>query len=311
MHGSLSVPASEAGDLDCGNGRFDGVYYIVPPSSNISRVDAYFSSVIDNFSGQMNEFTGISGNRSIVETYYDYEGLPLLKNGLELYHKINKELPYYREEREKIFFVDNNSNSYSNYEVKQYNKKINPVDKHPLLGRIKRKQRTDLFSKLEKISNDVPTNLAARLRVEHTTLSYLISLHNVKVGEISVSVFHIDNYGIPNTSLLLKIEPVSGGKKYLSKEESSILANYLCSVSKGFGDNLPGVEPVIQFGYAEYNKMADEMLPIRNLLQSHPILFQVGQILVLTIIGFLFIYLLIGRYRQQGKCRTTIHIQNN
>lgn len=302
---SYAETANESGNLGCSSGRFENTYYLVPLNA-ISLADAFFNKTIASFPEQMSGFVGILGNRSIVETYYDFEDLPLLNNGLELYHKINNELPHYREEREKIFLKDNKTNELGYFEVRQYNKKISPIDKHPLLGKIKRKQRSKLFKKLESINVNIPEKITSRIRVEHTDLSFLIRLYDVDVSEISMSMFYIDNFGIPNTSLLLKLELAPERIKYLSDEEDAILANYLCQVSKGFGENLSGVMPVTQFGYAEYNKMADEMLPIRSLFKENPVLFQIGQILVLIVIGFLFIYLLLGRYKPQYKYRTIV-----
>ena len=248
------------------------------------------------------------GHRYRLETYFDFGGLDLLKKNIELVFSVNENLPEYRLDREKIFYRDNKIPSgVSVYEVKRYNKKVSPLDKHPLFGKIKRKERPNLIKALDYVSDEIPEGVVKKLSVDHEEIVYLIRHFGVETGAVTLDKFHISNFGIPNTSMLFKIEIYSDAEKKLTPYEKDQLNKFLCHIDFEFRKYLPHILGSSWFGYADYTKMANKMLPGRALFQQYPLLFYIGQILILSMVGFLFLYLIIGRYSRPAVFKRTTY----
>ena len=107
--------------------------------------------------------------------------------------------------------------------------------------------------------------------------------------------FHIDNFGLPNTSALIKFEMYNDVDIRLTEKEKKDLNFAFCRANEGFQKQFPEMVPKSGFGYADYHQLASEMLPSRVFFKKYPILFQLGQIAILCFIGFLVLYLFIGR----------------
>jgi hypothetical protein len=296
LAGGLTVEA-------CESQGFESAYYLVGVS-DAALAGTFFREVVETYES----LGGTMGHRYRVETYFDFRGLDLLKKSIELVFSVNENLPEYRPDREKIFYRDNKSPSdVSVYEVKRYNKKISPLDKHPIFGKIKRKERPNLIKALDYVSDEMPEGVVKKLSVDHEEIVYLIRHFGVETGAITLDKFHISNFGIPNTSMLFKIEIYSDAAKKLTPYEKDQLNNFLCHIDFEFRKYLPHILGSSWFGYADYTRMANEMLPGRVLFQKYPVLFYVGQILVLSIIGFFFLYLIIGRYSRHAVFKRTTY----
>lgn len=292
----------------CGNQDFRNAYYQVDVS-NVARASTFFLGMVENYFNDLEPFSAVVGNKFRVETFYDFEDLGILKNDKELYLSVNKKMPYYRAEREKVVFRSSKGVlSESNvFEVKRYNKKVSPLDKHPLIGMIKRKERPVLFELLKKTSEDVPEELLEELVVEHEEVIFLVTHYGVEYGAITMDKFHIVNYGIPNTTMLLKIEVYPDDLGRLTPGERSQLNEIFCNVDLGIRKQIPAITNTSSFGYPEYFKMANDLLPGRAFLRKYPVLFKLGQIIILSFIGFLFLYLMLGRYKKQISTKVTTY----
>lgn len=291
-------------DTRCDNAGFSSSYYLLD-DSDIGAVSRYFQQMEDAYFKDLQDFTGSIGHQQRVETYFDYLDLRILKNNQELLIAVNENLPGYRVEREWVTHRDNSKSpaSIRQYEVKRYNKKRSSLDKHPLFGRIKRKERPQLTNELNRLEEGSPDNLVKTLQIEHDEIVYLITHYGYPYAAVTLSKFYIASYGLPNTSTLLKIEKYDDAEKNLNTKERSNLNRVLCQVNQGVRHQFPNLQPVAWFGYADYQQIASKLMPTRDVFVRHPVVYTLGQIIVLSFMGFLIIYLLIGRYEKRENYR--------
>lgn len=305
---SAQLLSNEISADECGTNSFSSRYYLLD-ISNVSGVSAFFKEMEAEYFNEIRQIsgiTGIIGKRQRIETYFDFNDLRLLKYGKELLITEDEHLPDYRSGRKWITYRDNSRQPplIQRFEFKRYNKKISPLDKHPLLGSIKRRERSILTDELDKMGVDfIPAYLKKNFEVFHDEVVYLISHFGEPYASISLDQFHISSYGIPNTSTLLKIEKFYDNSDDLASSEKAALEKTLCRLNSNIRNSLPSHFSRDWFGYVEYNTIIKKLIPTRDLFQKYPLLFTLGQILILLIIGFLFLYLLIGRYEKRASYR--------
>lgn len=296
----------------CSIEDFKSTYYLINVA-DFGAVSSFYQGLSERYFDGIESFTGILGGRKRYEFYFDSEDLQLLKNGGELLISVEDNLPRYREEREKVVYRENVDNPYdiNEYEVKRYTKKVTPLDKHPLFGRIKRNERPIIFEKLKMLESISPERISERLKVEHDEIVFQISHYGVPTADIVLSKFHISNFGLPNTYTLLKFVQHDAAMAKLTEGEKKDLSLAMCQANRGFQAQFPHVKHVPWFGYANYHRLASEMLPSRTFFQNKLVLFQLGQIFVLCTIGFLLITLLLGRYQRGHTIRTISRSSNS
>jgi hypothetical protein len=284
----------------CNSQDSPNVYYQVDVA-DVEAVSRYYNTLSEDHFSKIDSFKAIKGKRKRTETFYDTRELMFLQNNIELLHIVETKLPLYREDRERVVYKNNNqANPFlKQYEVKRYNKRNTPLDKHPLLGKVKRKERPDLLALLSEQNKTTPLEIAQKLKVEHQEVVYLITHYGKPYAEINMDQIHIANFGVPNTNTLLKYHVYPDHMDDLNQQERDELYNAFCSARRVFEDRFPHLTPISRFGYAEYNAMATGMLPGRIFFQRHSWLFKLGQIFILTICGFLVIYLILGRYHKK------------
>ena len=236
------------------------------------------------------DFLSLLGQRDRITIFYDFDSLALHKANKELVHTLDNNLPDYRIEKEQISYRDKLSTPeiIQKFEVKKYNKKTSPLDKHPFFSRVKRKDRSILIDHLSTVSTDSAESISESLQIESIEKVRLISLFGTPHAAVTLSQFTISNIGVPNTSMLLKIEIFNDEKNNLKKHEKEYLNNLFCHIDETFRNRFPHVKPYSWFGYIDYNKLATNYQPSRELFRQSPEIYSIGQIICLTFIGFLF-----------------------
>ena len=289
---------AEDSSLDpCDNQDFDNVYYLFDKNNFIAAGD-FFQLNDLSFPFERTNFKGLMGQRDRTTTFYDFDDLELHNANKELVYILDNNLPDYRVEKEQISYIDKltTPENIQRFEVKKYNKKVSPLDKHPLFSRIKRKERSILIDQLSTISKDPPDSISESLKIKSAEKVHLITLFGIPHAAITLSEFTISNIGVPNTSLLLKIEIFHDRSDELKKYEKKYLNTLFCRIDEKFHRQFPHIKPYSWFGYVEYNKLAENYQPSHALFRQYPEIYSIGQIICLTFIGFLFIYLILGRY---------------
>lgn len=311
----LNTALCHAAVSDCDLQTFNSKYYLVDVG-DINTVSIFYRQLSDEYFENLENYSRIVGRRTRQVAYYDSPNLALLANGMEISHILDKNLPNYREDKEKIIYrqKQNGTDITSTFLARTYKNKKEPLDKHPLLGLIKRKDRPGLMGTLESTLAIKPTDLKKTLTVDHNELVYLIEYLGITVGEIVLDEFHIHNYGVPNTSFLIKLNFHKTDVEALKPGESQQILDFFCKVDNDLNDRIPTITSKDQFGYSELSTIANEILPTRLLFLNYPMLVQLIQIILLSFIGFLFLYLLIGRYSKRTSFRsfsTTKNINRN
>ena len=303
---------AEYGEFPCNGLKSSNAYYLLG-IADIEEVSRYFQTLSESHFKEIESFSAIVGQRDRLVTFYDTKDLGLLNQGIELLHVVDKKLPAYREDRESIYYRDDNDSitDIKRFEVKRYNKKVAPLDKHPLFGRVKRNQRENLADSISQRINAAPETISPYLKVEHQEVVYLVSHYGSPYAEITLDKFHIINFGVPNTSTLIRYEIYPNSEFELTKRELDDLNAVFCSAQKEFTRRFPEIKPMSWFGYADYQRLATEILPSRVFFQRYPILFQLGQIAVLSFCGFLMIYLILGRYHKKVIYKVTKNNSRN
>jgi len=154
---------------------------------------------------------------------------------------------------------------------------------------------------LISLSKDSPETISESLKIKSIEKVRLITLFGVTHAAVTLSNFTISDIGVPNTSLLLKIEIFHDRQDNLKKQEKKYLNTLFCRIDEKFHRQFPHIKPYSWFGYVEYSKLATYFQPSRAYFRKYPEIYSIGQIICLSFIGFLFIYLILGRYSRQAS----------
>ena len=230
---ATSALAKDSSLNSCDNQYFDNVYYLFDKNDFIAAGD-FFQLNDLLFPFERTNFKGLLGQRNRITTFYDFDDLKLLNANKELVHTLDNNLPDYRVEKEQIIYIDKLTTpaTIKRFEVKKYNKKVSPLDKHPLFSRIKRKERSILIDQLSTISKDPPDSISESLKIRSAEILHLITLFGIPHAAITLSEFTISNIGVPNTSLLLKIDIFHDWLDELKEHEKKYLNTLLCRIDE-------------------------------------------------------------------------------
>ena len=294
---SPSSRASDTNNAFCESSEFSSRYFLLE-ANDVGLVSTFFGSFFEQYFQDFDPFLSKSGERSRIERYFDSRDLDLHENDAELVLIVDKNLPSYRAGRERIVFRDEINGVKFEFEVKKYNKKISAFDKHALFGKVRRKDRQMLIDKLKSIGLSSVNQVDETLQVNHEELVVLFSHFGTHLAEISLDKFHISNFGLPNTYTLLKFEIFKEKLSGLKANEKKQLNSAFCDLVNDFQHKFSSLKPVGSFGYEQYTDLANKLLPSRSFYQRYPVAFEFGQIFVLVLIGFLILYLFLGRYSQ-------------
>lgn len=303
---STNVLSDESSVASCEREGFQNSYYFIDVET-IADVSDFFVQIPDIYLISDDSYFSVEyGQRNRVETYFDDNNLNLLKFNRELVLILNEEIPEYKSEREEAVFRDNSTtpSNVISFEAKRYNKKSSALDKHVFFGRIKRRLRPQLIENLELLTGVSIANVGAELKVGHRETILMYRHYGKNYGAITLDRVHISNYGVPNTFSLLKFEINSKNQDQLKKIERENLHKVFCGASEQLKKHYPQMLMFNRFGYAEFYKLAENLLPTRRLFSQYPKVYELGQIIVLIMIGCLFLYLLIGRYSKHKGYRS-------
>ncbi len=298
-----NVWARDINNAECDRGEFSNVVYFLDVNS-IALVSKFFHQIPSAYFVRDDTLFEVSkGIKPRTEIYFDDNDFSLLKKKHELFVTEDINLPIYRTGREQVIFKDNNSGNFESFETKSYKKKVTPLDKHKLFGRIKRKQRQLLIDKLGAISTTTAEEFSTNFQVQHHEVVQFYRHYGVTYGTITLDQFDIADFGIPNTFSLLRFELYLDKMNQLQEKERTYLLEAFCNARSGFNSRFIDIPAALKFGYSEYHQLALDLLPSRSFFKKYPMLYQLGQIFILLIIGFLFIFLLVGRYRSRHSSR--------
>ena len=297
----------------CSGNYFQDSYYLFAPA-DFDKASRFYLSLPEQESSADHELKSLTGERLRTEIYYDDETASLLKSGVELSSSVIENLAGYDPERESIVFVDRTLDPVERirFQVRRYSRRTTELDKHPLFGKVKRGDRESLTGKLGSWLNTESVNaIRPSLEIEHRELNQLYRYFGIGYGAITLAEVNINVYGLDKYLVVLKFELFRDKIEALTELELQTLSGVLCDHEQAFRKTYPGLKPLPWLGYATYSRLADDALPHRNLFQRRPLIYKLGQVLVLAGFGFLVLYLLIGRYSRHVSYRISIRPGKN
>ena len=304
---AYSLPPPQV-TLPCNNRPFQNAYYLLTPP-DFHKASNFYLSIPDHDSSGDHELKNVTGERLRTETFYDDEDRSLLKSGAELSSSVIESLADYEAERETVVFIDHTIKPIerSTFVVRHYNRRATKLDKHPLFGKIKRSDRAPLIDKIASRANmHAQEDLQAALTIEHHGLSQLYRYFGIAYGAISLEEVNIKIFGMNKPYVVLKFELLQDKIQTLTNRELGDLSNVLCRNEVAFKQQYPEIPSFPWLGYSTYMKLADEALPHRSFFRKYPLLYKLGQILLLGFFGLLVLCLLLGRHSLPDHHRRSV-----
>lgn len=288
--------------LSCGN--FEDKYYFLD-HHNIIQASTFFQTLsIDGLEDKSQKLSSTIGRLNLSTQYFDTANLTLLKQHTGISQITNTNLPKYRPKREQIIWEA--SNQKRPIKVKNYNRKVDQYDKHPLLGKVRRKDRAPLIKELAELGISNPQELNKQLDIKTQIVTRQFRLYGEPVAEISIKNHEIENFGIPTRVTEFAIEKVYSPKKSILKaEEKKEISKLLCEIDSHLNDQVKGLQSKPNIGYPDLYSESIKKLPARHFFKTIPVAFKLGQALILSILGFLLITLIKGRYTKTSNEKKT------
>ena len=129
------------------------------------NIDSFFSTFPKSLSAIDDKLVVQITNYGYKNTYYDTHNLSLDHNNSLLYFQ-KDHIKSYDNKNDNIT-LSTNSQEDKKFISRNYNRKISPVDKHPLLGMIKRSERPLFIDELSKLGIESPLSLKKTITVIH------------------------------------------------------------------------------------------------------------------------------------------------
>ncbi len=231
-------------------------------------------------------------------SYFDTPDLQLLRSGKALlfHEKIrhNKQTPV-------DITLQLPGGKKSRFEAKNYRRKLTALDKHPLLGHIKRSERKPFLATLTTHGIATPLTLKPVLILDFNRKNFVIRKYTTPVLQIGFSAIETSAFGMGLYIYEFEIKP-TGCQENLS----------LNPMEQNFIDDLAGrfEQQVLtqQIGsittdrhYQRYWQAAREAFPLLDLTTRYPLLIALSQALILALIGGLLLWLILSRHATKGK----------
>ena len=244
-------------------------------------------------------------NQYIEEEFFDTDELTLLADNARLSIQTWKHLSNYNEQRRMV--IPGLPGSLNNtkrieFKTKNYNRKTNPVERHPLLGIVKRSERDVLLDSLSGLGITPVTRLVPSLRVIHENISFLLREFNQPYIQVVMERSTISAEGITTGHTTIRFEVLPAAKSEQDKESQKKLENSLVQAHCAFKTAFPGLKPAPQLDYQHYYQAALKKIPYLPWVIKYPHIFDIGQALLLTLMGVLPLYLVINR-QKLGKAK--------
>ena len=139
----------QSNSIICNDNYLVNSYYLIP-NKDIQSVAGFYNNAGPFLFLDTHLFSLYKVGRNRVDTYFDTQNLSLLGQKKELLISLDVDLPAYRLGKEQVISIDSAllPLRIAKYESKYYNRKLSSLDKHPLFGKVKRKERQTLMSSI-------------------------------------------------------------------------------------------------------------------------------------------------------------------
>lgn len=287
--------------------NFEGRDYLVPIHLS-GEVSEFYRNINATDFQNFPNLNGQEGRRLVRQEFFDDSDFHLASAGVEVWMQEIDGIREYREDKRKIFITDSDhsQSDVAEFDYKRYKVKREKLDEHPLLGKIKRKDRPAFFDALGAPAGYSFDRIDSRLTVIHNELVYALFLYGKPVGEIVLDSFHIENFGLRNTHFMFRLRSFADGVAGLTAKEKVLFNENLCRVADRFEARFPQFTVRERIGVNIYLGLAQKSFPGRLFFEKYPLVFKLCQVVVLVIIGWLVMALILGRYEKSNDGRKRV-----
>ena len=174
------------------------------------------------------------------------------------------------------------------FEVAHYNVTTSPDEKHSLLGVVKRAVRPVFKDVLKRIGIENPLYLINIIDVYGRRAGFEILYENIPFGRIYLEEVSSEKFGIEALSCVLKFVPDAGiGSLVAPDEKDSIEA----AIADDLYKHLPLLRRIDKTDYQFAFHQLDDRFPFLKLLLRYPLIKKCGEIVLLSLFGFVVLVL--------------------
>ena len=214
-------------NTECTPNEFNNAFYKIE-LGDVAAVSLFFRNLPEKYFQNTQNFSNKPGRNYGFTQFYDFDSLSLLDSGASIALQVNENFPNYRKDKKSAHLKSITRPEINRkFEVRDYNRRTNAIDRHELFRQIRRKDRNSLIETLKGIDNQPALLIKQKLTVQHDDIVYLTTHFGKKYGAVTLSSIQVENFGVPNTHTILKIELFQKNNNQLSAEGEKRIARYL------------------------------------------------------------------------------------
>lgn len=239
-------------------------------------------------------------NKTRQEEFFDTPKFRLYRQGAALYLHKNTFLTKYNTQKLRVFFQQSANEPLMVFSAQQYKKKSNEIERHPLFGILKKKQRPELKKILKNQSITHISELKPILNVDHTIQSYPVYLYYTQLAEIQLDHATTDVYGFEKNNLIFRYQVFPANiANHLTPFQQQHAEQLLSDLRCYFTQEISAFKPIRELDYHYYYEQVEKEFPWYSFFSRFPMVFKLGQIVLLCAFGFLIICLLLLRLEKR------------
>jgi hypothetical protein len=187
------------------------------------------------------------------------------------------------------------------FEVAHYNVTTSPDEKHRLLGIVKRAVRPVFKDVLKKIGIENPFYLTNVVNITGRRAGFKIICKDIPMGRIYLEEVTAEKFGIESLYCILKFVHDPGFGPVAAPDEKPRIEE---AIEDDLLKNLPVFRRIDETDYQLAFSELDEQLPFLKLLLRYPLIKKCGEIVLLSLFGFVVLALFFYKrlfVRKQGE----------
>lgn len=276
----------------------------LPAPGELPRVSNFFHTRLKQFSAEHGSLSDSVTRHDIEEIYFDTPDFQLYRDGHAVSISTDRSRPEYEEARRKVRLSA--AESETDFRTRQYRRRISALERHPLTGIVRRRELGALLSLLSAWGISESKRLLPVLRVEHAMLSHSLDVYGQTWAGMSLDRIRVTTHGLYREFVVLRFSRGAGEYPVLTSAEQQALERAWRQMVCGFQIDFPHAGAGQPMGYRQYQAIADRLLPWQRFFTRYPLLFRLGQAVILSGIAFLVLYLVIGRHRLRPVTRVCV-----
>lgn len=284
-----------------------GAHYLVDSEQAPRALSFFNEQLVDLFEHsqlfELSHFLYYGPEHQLIENrYFDTPDFDLLNQGVELAVHTRLDLSKYVEGRRFVILrradPTNGKPALSQFLTREYSRKVTSLDKHSLIGMIKRSERNRLLNQLNDAGLSEITALQDVITTLDDNLSMVIRGPLSAYAAVTLVQSRVSVNGLSKNTFTTRVERFGNTEPKLNTDEERQLEKLLTTVNCALSNILAGQQPSQWIGYRYYSTVAESVFPHYQFFRKHPSLFRLGQAALIAFFGFLVLFLIL-----KGRCR--------